>query len=207
LGAFSRGFGLGGNQSEIPQVRSWHYLRAALLEWLVVGFLWYGLRRHGVRFRMLLGNKWTSVGAVFRDLGIAVVFLLGSNVILTTLGFILRTQQSPALRNLLPQSRLEIPFYLLLSLSAGICEEIVFRGYLQAQFRAWTQSSAAALMVQGLIFGAAHGYQGLKHMIVIVVFGWLFGWLVLWRRSLLPAMMAHALQDGVLGLVARRSLK
>lgn len=207
LGALSHGYGLAGVRSQVAQVRSWYYLRAAIVEWVVVAFVWYGVRRHGVRFGTLLGNRWTNVRSVFRDLGIAVVFLMGSNVILGTLSVLLGAKSNPALRNLMPQTHMEIPFYLLLSLSAGICEEIVFRGYLQTQFRAWTHSSFVALLVQGAIFGAAHGYQGIKHMIVIVVFGWLFGLLALWRRSLISGMMAHALQDGVLGLVVRHSLK
>ena len=144
LGALAHGYGLAGVRTQVPQVRSWHYLRAAMIEWVVVAFVWYGVRRHGMSFRTLLGNRWTNVRSVLRDLGIAVVFLMGSNVILGTLGLLLRSKSNPALRNLMPQSPMEIPFYLLLSLSAGICEEIVFRGYLQAQFRAWTKMMAGA---------------------------------------------------------------
>jgi membrane protease YdiL (CAAX protease family) len=38
-------------------------------------------------------------------------------------------------------------------------------------------------------------------MVVIAVFGWMFGALALWRRSLLPGMLAHGLQDGVSGAI------
>jgi hypothetical protein len=40
-------------------------------------------------------------------------------------------------------------------------------------------------------------------MLVIAVYGCLFGLLALWRRSLRPGMMTHALQDGLAGLLAR----
>ena len=207
LGAYAQKAGTGLTHTANPHVRSILYLRAVLGEWLVAAFLWYGTWRQGVRFRTLLGEKWAQPYTVFRNLGIAFLFLIGSNVVLAVLRQIVHTVQSQSLRNLLSQSRHDVPYYLLLALSAGICEEIIFRGYFQAQFLAWTKNSTAALTIQAFISGAAHGYQGFKHMLIIGVFGWLFGLLALWRRSLLPGMMAHAMQDGVLGLVVRHTLK
>ncbi len=95
----------------------------------------------------------------------------------------------------------------MLALTAGIGEEILFRGYLQRQFAALTRSTATGLVLQGVAFGAAHGYQGKKYMCVIAVYGCLFGLLAYWRRSLRPGMMAHFLQDAVGGLVGRHFLK
>ena len=61
--------------------------------------------------------------------------------------------------------------------------------------------------MQGIIFGAAHGYQGPKYMVMISVYNFLFGAMVHWRRSLLPGMAAHFLQDGALGLLLGQTLK
>ena len=44
-------------------------------------------------------------------------------------------------------------------------------------------------------------------MFIIAVYGCLFGLLAEWRRSLRPGMMAHFLQDSVLGLVGRHFVK
>jgi uncharacterized protein len=55
-----------------------------------------------------------------------------------------------------------VSLWILLSISAGICEEIVFRGYLQQQFQAATRSIVAAVILQGAVFGMAHTYQGWK---------------------------------------------
>ena len=97
--------------------------------------------------------------------------------------------------------------YVMLSFTAGICEEILFRGYLQRQFAALTKSTAAGLILQGVAFGLAHGYQGKKYMLIIAVYGCLFGLLVYWRRSLRPGMTAHFVQDTLGGLVGRHFLK
>jgi len=94
-----------------------------------------------------------------------------------------------------PAGILEVSLWILLSISAGICEEIVFRGYLQNQFRAVTRSMAAAMILQGAIFGVAHSYQGWKQVIVIAALGVLYGALAAWRRNLLANMIAHAWSD------------
>jgi membrane protease YdiL (CAAX protease family) len=89
-------------------------------------------------------------------------------------------------------------------LSAGFCEEVVFRGYLQRQFQALWGNTALAITAQAVIFGISHGYQGLRNVVVITVFGALFGILAHWRRSLAPGIAAHAWTDIVAGLIIRR---
>jgi membrane protease YdiL (CAAX protease family) len=89
------------------------------------------------------------------------------------------------------------------SLTAGFCEEVVFRGYLQKQLQAMTGSAAIAVLGQALFFGVAHGYQGVKNVIVIAVLGLLYGLLALGRRNLRPGMIAHAWSDISGGLAIR----
>ncbi len=52
--------------------------------------------------------------------------------------------------------------WVILAVAAGICEEFMFRGYLQKQFLAITGSDAAAVVLQAF-FGVAHSYQGVGH--------------------------------------------
>ena len=80
--------------------------------------------RPGRRFR----SGWKPIR---RDLGIAGGFLLGSNIVLALLGRLLRATPNQAIRNLLPHGGFEVALYLVLALTAEICEEIIFRGYLQ----------------------------------------------------------------------------
>ena len=56
-------------------------------------------------------------------------------------------------------------------------------------------------MLQGVVFGLAHGYYG-KAMIAIMIHGWLLGLLAMWRKSLRPGMLAHGVQDSLGGIVA-----
>jgi uncharacterized protein len=83
----------------------------------------------------------------------------------------------------------------MVSVAAGIGEEIIFRGYLQQQFHAATRSLSAAVLLQGLLFGLIHTYQGWKQVMIIAPLGILYGALVAWRRNLRASMIAHAWSD------------
>jgi uncharacterized protein len=58
-----------------------------------------------------------------------------------------------------------------------------------------TRNSAAAVILQAILFGISHGYQGFRAIIMIILFGFLFGILALWRKSLRPGMILHAWSD------------
>ena len=105
------------------------------------------------------------------------------------------------MQNILPHGNAEVVAFLLLSLTAATCEEIVYRGYLQQQFTARTKSAAPGIIIQGIAFGLSHAYQGCGLILTTALYGCFFGWLAHWRRSLRPGMLAHFLQDGIGGLL------
>src|ERR1700741_2137743 len=151
------------------------YLSVIIMQWVVVAFIWFGVRRRGLTVRGLIGGTWPRWTSVLRDLGIAVVFLILSGIILAATARLLHASNREGAERLLPHTRSDIAVYLLLCATAGFCEEVIFRGYLQKQFSAWTGSATAGLLLQAIVFGAGHGYQGPRLMAVITVFGCLFG--------------------------------
>jgi uncharacterized protein len=190
-----------------PNGRVLTYSLTLAVEWFLVLLVWWGIRTRHVAIVDLIGGSWPKLKSVLRDLGIACGFLLASNVALGVISYLLKNAPSQAVKQILPRSGIEIVMWILLSLTAGLCEELIFRGYLQRQFAALTKSLAVAIILQGIIFGAAHGYQGWKSMLVIAVYGCFFGLLVRWVRNLRPGMMAHFIQDSVSGIVAGRFMK
>src|ERR1039457_4944712 len=73
-------------------------------------------------------------------------------------------------------------------------------GYFQRQFETFTGNPWIALFLQAVLFGIAHGYQGIEACAKIACFGVLYGLLALWRKSLRPGMMAHAWSDILSGI-------
>ena len=207
--AFSFAAAHSGNLSPLGRSHSRiaNYLVVIALEWALVGWICGVARSRGVSPRDLIGGEWPRFTSILRDIGIALAFLVVALIILEVLGHLLKISPGAGLRNVVPRTPLEIVFFLFTALTAGFCEEVVFRGYFQRQFSILTRSTAAGVVLQGVVFGAVHGYQGWKYMLLIAVFGSLFGLLALWRGSLRPGMIAHFVQDGVGGLVARHVLR
>ena len=193
---------VGGGHSRIT-----NYVAVIVLEWALVLFVRAGIKRRGLSLRDLIGGDWSRVSFVLRDTAIAIGFLIASAIVVQAVGHVLKVAPTSGLRSAIPQTTSEVIVFLFTAFTAGFCEELLFRGYLQRQFAALTRNAVAAVVLQGVSFGVVHGYQGWKYMIVITVFGILFGLLAIWRRSLRPGMVAHFLQDGVGGLVARHILR
>lgn len=183
--------------------RAFLYLFMICFELILLAYVWFlGLRPRGVKFAAVVGGKWTRAADVGRDIGVAFLFWLVVVVLLVTVGHLLgaNTQANKVLVVLMPRSALEMFLWVALSITAGFCEEFIFRGYLQKQFFAFTGNHAVAIIAQALVFGVAHGYQGAKGMITITLYGALFGILALMRKSLRPGMMQHAMQDASAGI-------
>ena len=85
-------------------------------------------------------------------------------------------------------------------MAAGICEELVYRGYLQRQLWGLTRSLPLALVLQSLIFGFGHIYQGWKPAMITGIYGFIFGLVAAWRRSIIPGALAHTIVDVMGGL-------
>ena len=179
------------------------YLRTVTFEWLLLAFVLFGLWMRKTPFRVVLGERWHSLRAFGRDLGLGVLFLFGALMISSV--FIAHGHGSadPAVRYMLPVTGSERALWILLSLTAGICEEAVNRGYLQRQLTAWTSNAAVGIVLQALIFGALHAYQGFARTIPIGMLGLLLGVLTWWRKTVRPGMITHFLQDSLALFVPR----
>lgn len=105
-----------------------------------------------------------------------------------------------ALEKILPHDTREVAWFLLLAVTAGICEEFLFRGYLIAALSVWIGWWPAAA-VAVIPFGVLHGYQGWRGVIQTTIVGILMTAVVAVTHSLVPAMILHVLIDIQGGLV------
>jgi membrane protease YdiL (CAAX protease family) len=182
--------------------RAGSYLLAMAVEWATVAFIWWGLSRRAMGLSDLIGGRWARPIHLLRDLAIGVGFIIVFGGSVQGLTYLFKATPPPALTAMLPQSMLELVLWVPLSLTGGFCEEVIFRGYLQRQFSALTNFFAGGILLQGIIFGSSHGYQGWRLMSIIAFYGVCFGCLAHWRRSLRPGMFGHALQDLAGGFLA-----
>lgn len=189
--------------------RSADYLFTIGFELFLLFLVWIGLRMKKRGLRELIGGRWSTPEDFLIDFGIALGFWVVSAAILLALAYVLgqanaaqMNDMKQRLGGLLPQSGADAAVWVSLSIVAGFVEEILFRGYLQQQIGILAGNVYVGLLVSALIFGAGHGYEGIRNMVRIFVFGALFGILAIWRKSLRPGMIAHAWQDALAGVGA-----
>jgi uncharacterized protein len=181
------------------------YFSLIAFEWLLVFFVWRGVRKRNIRISDLVGGKWSNWRSVLTDVVIALCFMAIWMGVEQMVSYFTGDSSSKLVDALLPKGFVEITLWIMLSLSAGFCEELVYRGYLQGQVLAMTGSSFAAILIQGVLFGISHAYQGLKMVVMISVLGILYGILASWRKSLRPGMINHALTDILGGIPLKLS--
>lgn len=95
---------------------------------------------------------------------------------------------------LLPHKRDERAMFAVLSVTAGVCEEILFRGFVVWYFAGWT-GPIVALGISSVIFGFGHIYQGTAQVPKTGALGAVLGVIVLLTGSLWPAIILHAAID------------
>jgi membrane protease YdiL (CAAX protease family) len=171
------------------------YLAAGLMDWALFYYCWVGVHRRGGNLGTLSGGRWKSWNALATDVAIVLPFWALWEGAAYAVNWILGPSSAKSVASLLPRSLAEVLLWIAVSITAGFCEEIAFRGYLQRQFHAMSGNIGVAVIAQALVFGLAHGYQGWKAVIVISVLGVLYGVLAAWRRNLRANVIAHSASD------------
>jgi len=107
---------------------------------------------------------------------------------------------------LFPRSNSELSLFIVLSLTAGICEEFLFRGFVMAALFRAGLAAWLVVILSSAMFGVAHLYQGKGGSLGTGILGTLFALVRLVYRSLLPAVVWHAVLDIVAGIAGARFL-
>jgi membrane protease YdiL (CAAX protease family) len=106
---------------------------------------------------------------------------------------------------ILPGTAEERRWFVLVAITAGICEEILYRGFLIQYFRELPVHIGliAALVLSACAFGIAHLYQGILGIVQTAILGALFGVLFVATGSLFLPMILHAVIDLRILLILR----
>ena len=107
---------------------------------------------------------------------------------------------------LLPQSTVELLPYLALAITAGLCEEFLYRGFamavlVRAGLQAW-----AVVLISSILFGLAHSYQGRGGIAMTLIIGTILGTSRIAYDCLVPAVFWHSAVDVVAGTAGPRYL-
>lgn len=189
-------------ERRFPDARRWLFRRLLLLEWVLAALC----------VAVVLLAPRVSLGAVGLRLpegpvaiSISVLAVLAALLLLAgTARTAVRTRPgtelpagSESVLAMLPRTDVERRLFALVSLTAGICEELVFRGFLIALAAAVVPAAPVwvCMLVAAVVFGLAHAYQGAAGVTSTLLIGVLLGTLYLVTGSLLAPMLVHTLVD------------
>ena len=185
------------------------YRTVILVEWLAVGLVW--LVRHPVQHQagLYLRPDPNPLAAVLQRVPIHPAFLaiVGGGFFVGLALPVVAAWLNPALREksrsmlkavefLLPKGPQERLTFAAVALTAGICEEILYRGFLlHALATAWHMPPVWTVACAITAFGLAHLYQGWVGFLTTSMAGALFVAVYCVTGSLLPGIVLHALID------------
>lgn len=114
-------------------------------------------------------------------------------------------KQLEPVKEMIPHTDQEAKEFVALSITAGICEEIVYRGYLMLYIASAIaiEGMWPAALLSSLAFGLAHTYQGPKGVLKVSLLGLAFAGLYLLTGSIWLPIVLHAVIDLVSGSLGR----
>lgn len=194
-----------------PGARTRAYVRIAIGEWLfalIAIAIWMTHERLWSALSLSLPAGWRLAAGAVLDL-LALALIVVQSVSVMRLSAEKRAAARPQLGSLefmLPRTRREHGWFLILSATAGFCEELLYRGYLPWLFTPWLGATGGMILAV-ILFGIGHAYQGLRGTLKATIAGAVLGVVVIATHSLIPAMILHALIDAAGGTVGYQLLR
>jgi len=107
---------------------------------------------------------------------------------------------------LLPRSRPERWTAFVLVITVAICEELIYRGFIQSLFQKMLHSLLLGTLISAVFFALAHAYQGKRGIVTTFIIGTVFSAARIWTGSLFPSMIVHFVVDFSAGVAASSRL-
>jgi uncharacterized protein len=110
-----------------------------------------------------------------------------------------KPQDDKDMAHIMPTSWNDYKHFITLAIAAGVCEEVVFRGFLVNYIKSITSTNEysfyIAIILPAIIFSISHLYQGWLAVSKIFCLSLLFSCLFLYSQSLVLVMALHVLMD------------
>jgi CAAX protease family protein len=182
---------------ERARLRTRIYLSGGLTQWILCGLL--------ILYWSRVGRTWLSLGLSPRLTPGAIGAAIGIALMVGMVAWRWpRGEREDALARararmafaepMLPHTRAELRLFQGLAVTAGVCEELLFRGFLIWYFANYTGLFQAALLAS-VAFGIGHAYQGVRGIVTTGLVGAFMAAMYLVTGSLIMPMLLHAAMD------------
>jgi membrane protease YdiL (CAAX protease family) len=182
------------------------YASTIAFQWLATVIILWRARAHGISITQL------GLAIPRPGLAITVSIVLAALVSVNQIYSLRRLVEPPSeiqgvlpqlALKLFPQDDVERLIFFALVLTVAMCEEFIYRGFVQRVFQDWSGGFVIAGVVGSAIFFAlAHLYQGRRGLLTTNIVGVIFSGTRAWTGSLLPTFVAHFVADLSIGMLA-----
>jgi uncharacterized protein len=109
-------------------------------------------------------------------------------------------------KRILPSTPVQFAPYCALAVTAGVCEEFLYRGFAMAALNRVGFATWAVVLISSVLFGLAHTYQGKSGVAGTTLMGLVLGTARAAVQTLFPVMAWHAVVDIVAGIAGPKYL-
>jgi membrane protease YdiL (CAAX protease family) len=175
-------------------ISQWLLSAILITHWVWLGRLWVGL---GLRPALTYGALGVALGLAAMIVIVAVQSRRPEN---REVAFERARERLKHVEVMLPHTTGELKLFSALSITAGLCEELLFRGFMIWYLQHWMGLIQAALLSSAL-FGLGHAYQGVRGILTTGLVGVFMAGVYLLSGSIWLCMLIHALMDLYAGFV------
>jgi uncharacterized protein len=187
------------------------YASTLAFQWIAAGVIFWRTNARQIRASQL------GLAIPHAPLTVSATVVLAALILLNQIMGLRRLQTQPEkIQGILPQLALKLfpqddverlAFFALVT-TVALCEELIYRGFVQRVFQDTSRGSVlAAVLGSAVFFALAHLYQGRRGLISTLTIGLLFSTIRAWTGSLLPCIVAHFVADITVGLLAPGRLR
>ena len=187
------------------------YASTIAFQWLATVIILWRTRAHGITLAQL------GVAVPRPALAITTAIVLAALISVNQISSLRRLVARPSeIKGVLPQLALKLfpqddverLIFFALVVTVAMCEEFIYRGFVQRVFQDWSGGHVVAGIVGSAVFFAlAHLYQGRRGLSTTIIVGLLFSIVRSWIGGLLPTSVAHFVADFSVGMLAPRKIR
>ena len=186
------------------------YASTIAFQWIASGLVLWRAAAHGISTAQLGLGVPRPQTTLALAIGLVALVLLNQIVGLKKLATQPAANQGlvPQLaQKLFPQDQVERLAFFGLVVTVAVCEEIIYRGFVQHVIQNLSAGSVyAAVLGSAIFFAFAHLYQGKRGLISTFTVGILFSAATAATLSLIPSIAAHFVADFTAGILAPKYL-
>jgi uncharacterized protein len=187
------------------------YASTIAFQWVAVAIILWRAEKQGIHPKELglaVPNPWLAA-----SVSIILSLLLLMNQVFAMRRLSARPSEAkgvlPQLAlKIFPQNAIEKLVFVALVATVAVCEETIYRGFVQQVFQgALDNLIIAGIVLSAVLFSLAHAYQGPRGLLSTLIIGLVFASARSWTGSLVPSISAHFVADLTVGLLASSRLR